>query len=168
MAYILFAKDQWRKRKPNMSFTAYAKEIANRWNNMDEGEKMVWQEKAAREKHRKKQELARAPPMRPKPSIKGPRTAYIFFCMDKRKVVMRDNPNVPLMEISRILGNMWSKLTSTEREAYRMKAEKDKKRYYSQIKKSPKASNGTSRGRQQRRRASPSSSEESSPSEDDV
>ncbi|KAF6200455.1 hypothetical protein GE061_004898 [Apolygus lucorum] len=135
-AYTLFVKEQWRNRDLNVPFVEYSKEIANRWNNMDEGEKSTWHVRAAREK---KKVQGRSAPLakRLAQPIKRPRTAYIFFSMDRRQMVMREHPNSSFAETTRILGRMWAKLTTQEKGKYTKRAEADKRRYEREIKKIP-------------------------------
>lgn len=57
-------------------------------------------------------------------------SAYLFFCADNRKEVMKDHS---MTESSKILGKMWK--DEENREKYEKMAAKDKKRYEAEMKK---------------------------------
>lgn len=41
---------------------------------------------------------------------KGVSSMYIFFCRDERKVILEENPSLPMKEIACIMGPRWKKL----------------------------------------------------------
>lgn len=50
--------------------------------------------------------------------IKKPKSAYLFFCDDKRKEVQEKNPEMKMAEISKVLGGMWKELSEEEKQKY--------------------------------------------------
>lgn len=57
------------------------------------------------------------------------RSDYIFFCMDKRKDVVKEFPTYKVTEISVELGKRWKLLTNEEKKPYQDKSKEDKERY---------------------------------------
>ncbi|XP_035670639.1 high mobility group protein 20A-like isoform X1 [Branchiostoma floridae] len=64
---------------------------------------------------------------------KAPLTGYVRFLNERREKMRQDNPNVPFPEITRMLGNEWSKLAPHEKQQYLDEAEKDKERYMKEL-----------------------------------
>jgi len=64
---------------------------------------------------------------------KRPRTAYIFFCNDKRPKVREANPNMRMTEVTNELGKMWKNLKESKRQKYLEQAQKDRERYTSEM-----------------------------------
>lgn len=60
---------------------------------------------------------------------KGVRGPYIFFCDDARKKVIAENPHMIQTEVAKKMGEMWKKLTESEKAPYIKAAQKDKKRH---------------------------------------
>ena len=61
--------------------------------------------------------------------VKKPKSAYLFFCEEKRKEVQDNNQGKKMGDISKILGNMWQNLTEEEKVKYQDKREEDIERY---------------------------------------
>lgn len=81
-------------------------------------------EKAAAEKKGKK---AKKDPEAPK----RPTSSFMYFASDKRESVAKKNPEIKVTEVSKLLGEMWSKLASkkTGQKKYDAMAAVDKARY---------------------------------------
>lgn len=65
---------------------------------------------------------------------KRPMSSYIYFANDKRESVVKKNPDMPVTEVSKVLGEMWSKLDKGGKgkngtKKYDDMAAKDKVRY---------------------------------------
>ncbi|XP_039282980.1 uncharacterized protein LOC111048758 [Nilaparvata lugens] len=60
---------------------------------------------------------------------KAPSTGYVFYLNEKRKLLK----NVPFSEVTKLLGNEWSRLGLEEKRAYLQSAEDDKKRYQKEL-----------------------------------
>jgi len=78
---------------------------------------------------------------------KGGLSAYIIFTQEVRQKVSKDNPDVPMTELSKIMGKMWKDLSDKEKKPYNDKSAKDKLRAQKEIeewKKSKTTSNDSS------------------------
>lgn len=64
---------------------------------------------------------------------KRPRSAYIFFCNDKRAEIKEKNPDMKMPDIARKLGEMWKGLKEKKKQPYLDEAAKDKARYDSEM-----------------------------------
>ncbi len=59
---------------------------------------------------------------------KGGLSAYIIFTQEVRDKVSKDNPDVQMTELSKIMGKMWKALSDKEKKPYNDKSAKDKLR----------------------------------------
>ncbi len=67
---------------------------------------------------------------KPKDAPKNPKSAYVFFCSEKRGEVKEQNATLTSKEITTKLGEMWKQIKSTEEaEKYNQLALNDKDRY---------------------------------------
>ena len=67
---------------------------------------------------------------------KRPRSAYIFFCMEMRKVIVKENPGIASKNIMKKLGARWKIEKENDNiERFEKKANKDKKRYKREMEK---------------------------------
>ena len=60
---------------------------------------------------------------------KRPRSAYVYFTMDARATVQRENPNLWYGEITLIIASRWNESTDEEKQPYLQLYEDDKARY---------------------------------------
>lgn len=65
----------------------------------------------------------------PKFHIRGPKSAWIFFCLKNRKRVLEDHPETPFGDICKKLSPMWKALSTTERQPYLEMYRRDKERH---------------------------------------
>ncbi|XP_033824289.1 high mobility group protein 20A [Periophthalmus magnuspinnatus] len=77
----------------------------------------------------------RKKPMKDSNAPKAPLTGYVRFMNDRREQLRAERPDVPFPEITRMLGNEWSKLAPDEKQRYLDEAEKDKERYMRELEK---------------------------------
>lgn len=61
--------------------------------------------------------------------VKRPKSAYFFFCDDKRKEVQLANPGKGMGDISKALGKLWKELTEEDKQTYNDQHEEDVQRY---------------------------------------
>lgn len=61
--------------------------------------------------------------------VKRAKSAYFFFCDDKRKEVQLANPGKGMGEISKALGALWKQLSEEDRQKYMDQHEEDVQRY---------------------------------------
>ncbi|OQR86542.1 SWI/SNF-related matrix-associated actin-dependent regulator of chromatin, partial [Thraustotheca clavata] len=65
-------------------------------------------------------------PMTPKPNRPPkPVNTFLIFCRQWRKKLMAQNPTASAKEASKLLGDMWQKLTETQRASYQPLADKE-------------------------------------------
>jgi hypothetical protein len=60
---------------------------------------------------------------------KKTKSAYLFFCEDKRPQVKKENPEAKAVEVLKILGAMWKALSDKKKEKYQAMSAQDKERY---------------------------------------
>ena len=61
--------------------------------------------------------------------VKRAKSAYLFFCEDKRKQVQLENPGKNMGDISKVLGNMWQEISPEDKQKYNDQHEEDVERY---------------------------------------
>nr|XP_014352162.1 PREDICTED: high mobility group protein 20A isoform X3 [Latimeria chalumnae] len=64
---------------------------------------------------------------------KAPLTGYVRFMNERREQLRAERPDAPFPEITKMLGNEWSKLPPEEKQRYLDEAEKDKERYIKEL-----------------------------------
>ena len=60
-------------------------------------------------------------------------SAYLFYSVDKRHELRKQNPDTKNTEISRILGQMWRSLTDEERRPFIEKEKEEREKYTAAI-----------------------------------
>jgi hypothetical protein len=76
--------------------------------------------------------LANIVGVKPREILQGPQrniSAYLFFCEDKRKEILEQNPGIKPNKVMILFGEYWRKLSEDEKAPYIEKASKDKDRY---------------------------------------
>ena len=66
--------------------------------------------------------------------VKRAKSAYLFFCGDKREQITKENPDKKAKDILKLLGDAWSKLSDADKKKYQEMADKDKERYQRECK----------------------------------
>ena len=61
--------------------------------------------------------------------VKKPKSAYLFFCGEKRQEVQKKHPDKKMGDISKVLGAMWQDLSDEDRAPYNEMNQKDVDRY---------------------------------------
>lgn len=69
----------------------------------------------------------------PKAPKKG-RSAYIFYCLDKRPETVEANPDASATDIIKLLGASWKALSEDDKKQYQEQAAEDKERYATESK----------------------------------
>nr|XP_005174323.1 high mobility group protein 20A isoform X2 [Danio rerio] len=75
----------------------------------------------------------RKKPLKDSNAPKAPLTGYVRFMNERREQLRAERPDVPFPEITRMLGNEWSKLPADEKQRYLDEADKDKERYMREL-----------------------------------
>lgn len=85
------------------------------------------------EKPKKKKKAKKAKGERKaKKKKEGPKralTAYFFFTQANREQARKENPEMKMTEISKVLGQKWKEVSDEDKKAYEEKAKADKARY---------------------------------------
>lgn len=148
--YIFFCQEkrsEVREANPDMKATDITKELGMMWNEIKEtDEASEYIQLAKDDKIRYNEEVENAPPKSDdegqeepkakrtkkvkKSGPKRPKSAYIFFCQEKRSEVKEANPDMKPTEITSELGRLWSKIKDTNKASkYTDLSKGDKKRY---------------------------------------
>ena len=61
--------------------------------------------------------------------VKRAKSAYFFFCDDKRKEVQLANPGKGMGEISKLLGKLWKEINDDDKQKYTDQNSEDVQRY---------------------------------------
>jgi len=61
--------------------------------------------------------------------VKRAKSAYLFFCDEKRKEVQNENPGKGMGDLSKILGNLWKSLSDDDKQKYNDQHVEDVERY---------------------------------------
>ncbi|GMG98436.1 hypothetical protein Nepgr_000276 [Nepenthes gracilis] len=78
---------------------------------------------------KKRKQKKKKDPNAPKRAMSG----FIFFSQAERENVKKENPGISFLEVGKVLGDKWRKMSAEEREPYEAKARADKKRYKDEI-----------------------------------
>eukprot|EP00752_Nemacystus_decipiens_P014670 g13066.t1 len=114
------------------------KGIAARWRELGEAEKAEWTAKAALDKDRYEQELAmydgplKVPNKRAKKDPLAPKramSAFLHFSQSMRPRLRETYPEAKNMDMSKMLGQEWNRMSEEEKEPYKTKANDDTMRY---------------------------------------
>ena len=127
--------------------------ISERWNLLTDKKKAPFQKKADKDKVRYEKEMDKAKKDKPEvveetakanaavrklrrknkkndPNpVKRSRTAYMFFCNEKRQEVKTDNPEMSAKDVLKALALLWKSASDDEKAPFQEKADEDKERY---------------------------------------
>ena len=59
-----------------------------------------------------------------KKKICRPMNGFILFCQEHRRIVQEKNPELDNRNVTRVLGDLWAKLTPADKDAYNLVAKK--------------------------------------------
>jgi hypothetical protein len=143
-AFIFFCaekRSEVKQEDSEMKPTDITKKLGEMWRDMDDDDKEEFQEKAKEDKGRFENEMEgyepkdgfKCPKKSPKKSSspKRARSAYIFFCQDKRAEATEEivAEGKKKTEVLKRLGEMWRELDEDDKVPFEKLAKKDKKRY---------------------------------------
>lgn len=143
-AFILFSIDVRKKHQsedldelnPNDKFV----KIAQLWKEISEDERRVYENRAKEEKERYTTELndfcrifPTEPIQRPRNHIKKPCNAYGYFLKDVKESIRKDNPDLRMCEVLRIVGERWKILSPEDKEKFEKKAEISRKNFKEEV-----------------------------------
>jgi hypothetical protein len=143
-AFIFFCAEkraEVKQEDPEMKPTDITKKLGEMWRDMDDEDKEDFQEKAKEDKGRFENEMDgyepkdgfKCPKKSPKKSSspKRARSAYIFFCQEKRAKATEEivAEGKKKTEVLKRLGEMWRELDEEDKLPFEKLSKKDKKRY---------------------------------------
>jgi hypothetical protein len=158
-AYTFFFREKRegvRNDNPDAEFGEITSKVAEMWNNLQDAEKKTYEKQASDDAKRYDKERAkwdkrvrdlgsepedvlrnrRDAKKRRKNRVKKPKGArnpYVLFSMDKRKDL--EGENLEFNEMTRRLGDEWSKANAKTKAKYEKAAAKDKERYEKEMEK---------------------------------
>ncbi|ESO98342.1 hypothetical protein LOTGIDRAFT_231408 [Lottia gigantea] len=71
------------------------------------------------------------------PEVKAPRaplSGYVIYAMERRQQIKEINPELPFVEVTKILGQEWSSMSTDKKQKYLDEASADKQRYIDELK----------------------------------
>jgi len=145
-AYIIFSTEEGKKVRqdnPEMSAPDVLREVGRRWDLLDHGARVAYEQKAEEDKERYAEEMeSYTPPVSPtfvqkrgKKSHKDPNapkralSAYLFFSQAEFKKIRAANPNMTVTEVMRSAAAGWAGLGADARKVWESKAVKDRERF---------------------------------------
>ncbi|CAM9436643.1 unnamed protein product [Ectocarpus sp. 12 AP-2014] len=141
-AYVLFsmeAREEVKNALPEGSkVTEVMKGIAAKWRELSETDKEEWTAKAAQDKDRYEQELSvydgplKVPNKRAKKDPLAPKramSAFLHFSQSMRPRLRETYPEAKNMDMSKMLGQEWNRMSDEEKLPYQTKAHDDTLRY---------------------------------------
>lgn len=106
----------------NLTFARYEEEMASY--TPPEGE----QENGKRKRKGKNDQQDNAK------KVKRPLSGYMYFCKEKRPALAAEHPDMKMVELSKMLGQMWKELSDEEKRPFDDLATADKRRYEDEVK----------------------------------
>ncbi|CAL8377040.1 unnamed protein product [Gadus morhua 'NCC'] len=143
-AYAFFVqtcREEHRKKNPEQSvnFAEFSKKCSERWKGLTPSDKKCFEDMAKADKVRYNREMKDyVPPKgfgkrgrkRKDPNApKRPPSAFFVFCGEYRPSVKQQYPGLSIGDCAKRLGEMWSKLTQTDKLPYEEKAQKLREKY---------------------------------------
>ena len=145
-AFILFSIDIRKKLNPDgldeLNPNDKFVKIAQLWREITEEERKDYEERAKREKIRYTSELTdfckvfpSEPIQRPRNHIKKPCNAYGYFLKDMKEDIRKENPDLRMCEVLRIVGERWKCLSVDDKQKYEKEAEISRKKFKADVSK---------------------------------
>ncbi|RVE60888.1 hypothetical protein OJAV_G00185720 [Oryzias javanicus] len=143
-AYAFFVqtcREEHRKKNPEQSvnFAEFSKKCSERWKALSPSDKKCFEDMAKADKVRYNREMRDyVPPKgfgkrgrkRKDPNApKRPPSAFFVFCSEYRPSVKQQYPGLSIGDCAKKLGEMWSKLSQSEKQPYEEKAQKLREKY---------------------------------------
>ncbi|CAJ1048342.1 high mobility group protein B3-like [Xyrichtys novacula] len=134
-------REEHRKKNPEQSvnFAEFSKKCSERWKALSASDKKCFEDMAKADKVRYNREMRDyVPPKgfgkrgrkRKDPNApKRPPSAFFVFCSEYRPSVKQQYPGLSIGDCAKKLGEMWSKLSQSEKQPYEEKAQKLREKY---------------------------------------
>lgn len=146
-AYAIFVKQKRRELQDCQDFNVKSpdmmKQLGKIWSNLSREERKTYEDVAKKDKERYEKEmnllavngrtvekLHEVEHKRPKKCL----SAYMIFVRETRSKISKANPDMPVLQIMKEVGNKWQNLTPTEKQIFQKMADDDKIRYKEELK----------------------------------
>mmetsp|Transcript_17872 Transcript_17872/g.35845 ORF Transcript_17872/g.35845 Transcript_17872/m.35845 type:complete len:347 (-) Transcript_17872:187-1227(-) len=153
-AYLLYQnhmRDQFKIENPGMTFGQLSKYTSAMYKSLSPEERARWDSNAAQDKERFDAEMANYTPpagynasgtlishqasskrtrkLKDPNAPKRARGSFVFFTLDARPQIIKENPGIKFTDVGVIMGEKWRALSTEEKEKYEAMAQQDKKRF---------------------------------------
>ncbi|XP_039859502.1 deoxyribonuclease 1 like 4, tandem duplicate 1 isoform X2 [Simochromis diagramma] len=147
-AYAFFVVDFYKEHKKKhpgakVILTEVSKLCSEKWKSMSPEEKAKFEEMAKNDKRRYDQEMkSYVPPAGAKKgkkkkkdpnAPKKPPSAFLIFTSEQREKIKVDNPGISITDIAKKFGEMWKKMSTTDKAPYEAKYAKLKEKYEMEV-----------------------------------
>lgn len=135
-----------KKKHPGAKviLTEVSKLCSEKWKSMSPEEKAKFEEMAKNDKRRYDQEMkSYVPPAGAKKgkkkkkkdpnAPKKPPSAFLIFTSEHREKIKVDNPGISITDIAKKFGEMWKKMSTTDKAPYEAKYAKLKEKYEMEV-----------------------------------
>ncbi|GIL53973.1 hypothetical protein Vafri_9529 [Volvox africanus] len=122
-AFNLFVKDVFpavKKENQGLAFAEVSKKVKEKWVSSSSDARAPYEKEAAKLKEvaaAKRAEVKAAEKLKARPP-----GAYILFVMKNRPAVVAANPNKSVMEVGKLMGQLWKQLAPEEQQKYKDEA----------------------------------------------
>ncbi|ODQ62684.1 hypothetical protein WICANDRAFT_26373, partial [Wickerhamomyces anomalus NRRL Y-366-8] len=125
-AYAAYVSDYYKQYKPAGSAVDFAQEMAAKWRTLSDAAKQPFYEINKQDSERYHAEVdayeKTLPPKRPSNS-------FILYLLDHRADFVKENPGASMVEVGKIAGAAWKKLSDAEKKPYQDAFAKAKAEY---------------------------------------
>jgi hypothetical protein len=154
-SYIFFSKEmhpKLREKYPDLKMTDIIRKLSEEWKTLTPKKREKYNKLAAKDKERYDREIAEKLENNPNAreevriqnatimgkkvhrkrntyGVKNARSAYIFFSNKVRSEIRSENPDLSMIEVSKIIGVRWNELDEEGRIPYQEQASADKERF---------------------------------------
>lgn len=167
--YLQHCREELKKSGKSVSkIGEFTKECSEKWNSLDDDEKKIFNDKAAKDKKRYESEMAdyTGKPAKDDSKPKRPQTAYFLFLADYRKK-MKDS-DMSNKELIASAGKVWGEMKESEKKPYQDKNGAEVKKYEAEMKAWKEAGGGAaSKPKKAKKGASNGVSDEDEEDEED-
>lgn len=137
MFYCKHSRTSIKEDNPEATFGQIGKLLGNTWKSMSKADKKKYEDMAAEDKERYKEEggvLGRGAKAKSKNTgPKRPLSAYLYFSQVRRPELQSENPELKFAELGRLVGQAWKDCDADDRKVYDSKAAEDKIRYKNEM-----------------------------------
>jgi predicted Fe-S protein YdhL (DUF1289 family) len=113
-----------KQQDPDITFNNASKKLSIQWKGMSDNDKKKYVASFNQRAQKYEKDLAAYEKIHPKPPTK-PASSFFLYVAQQRK----ENPNTPMLEVSKLAGEKWNKLSDSEKKKYVMEYERNKQKF---------------------------------------